>query len=109
MRQIIGWREYVWGMYWRRRDRGDALGAERALPAAFWGDQGWNCLDPARRGGGSLRAPHRAADGARQPPAAAGVEPWAAVRVVRGTFIDGAEWVMVPNMIGMALFADGGR
>ena len=112
VRQIIGWREYVWGMYWRRRDRGNALGARRELPAAFWGEPtGWNCLDTVVRGvqedayanhierlmvlGNILLL--------------AGVTPWAAVRWFQGAFIDGAEWVMAPNAAGMALYADGGE
>ncbi|RKQ91735.1 deoxyribodipyrimidine photolyase-related protein [Solirubrobacter pauli] len=112
VRQIIGWREYVWGMYRRRRDRGNALGAHHALPPAFWGHQtGWHCLDTVVRGveedayanhierlmvlGNILLL--------------AGVEPWAAVRWFQGAFIDGAEWVMAPNAAGMALYADGGE
>ena len=47
MRQIIGWREYVWGMYWLRREPGATRCAPGApLPAAYWGEPtGWNCLD----------------------------------------------------------------
>jgi deoxyribodipyrimidine photolyase-related protein len=112
VRQIIGWREYVWGMYWHRRGRGNALQARRALPAAFWGEAtGWHCLDTVVRGveqdayanhierlmvlGNILLL--------------AGVKPWDAVRWFQGSFIDGAEWVMAPNAAGMALHADGGE
>ena len=38
-----------------------------------------------------------------------GVDPWALTEWMWANFIDGAEWVMLPNVIGMALHADGGR
>jgi deoxyribodipyrimidine photolyase-related protein len=39
----------------------------------------------------------------------AGVDPAAAVDWMWRSYVDGAEWVMLPNLIGMALHADGGR
>ncbi len=115
VRQIIGWREYVWGMYWyRERDwrRGNALRAQRALPAAFWtGKTDAECLratlaDVRERAyahhiqrlmvlGNTLLL--------------TGVKPWEAVEWFHAAFIDGAEWVMAPNAAGMSLWADGGR
>jgi deoxyribodipyrimidine photolyase-related protein len=38
-----------------------------------------------------------------------GVRPWEAVEYFQAAFIDGAEWVMAPNVAGMATHADGGR
>jgi len=38
-----------------------------------------------------------------------GVRPWEAVEWFQAAFIDGAEWVMAPNVAGMATWADGGR
>jgi len=51
VRQILGWREYVWAMYWLRADawRADnALGATAPLPEVFWtGDTDLECLRQA--------------------------------------------------------------
>ena len=38
-----------------------------------------------------------------------GVDPWAMTEWMWASFVDGAEWVMLPNVVGMALHADGGR
>jgi deoxyribodipyrimidine photolyase-related protein len=115
VRQIIGWREYVWGMYWLRRDRwprANALRARRDLPQAYLGrETGWNCLDTVVRGvhedGYAHHIERLMVLGTTL--LMAGVKPWEAVRWFERGFVDGAEWVMAPNAAGMALFADGGE
>jgi deoxyribodipyrimidine photolyase-related protein len=123
IRQVIGWREYVWGLYWLWMPsyRGEnALGARRPLPPVF-------TADPT--GGPHAAATHMAcvasALGSVHDHAwahhiqrlmvlgnlalLAGVDPWALTQWMWASFVDGAEWVMLPNVIGMALHADGGR
>lgn len=115
IRQVIGWREYVWGVYWmwmpnyRRRN---ALGADRPVPPVFRGESGteMNCVrqcmstlhDRAYNHHiqrlmvlGNLAMLH-------------GVDPWDMTEWMWSSFIDGAEWVMLPNVIGMSQWADGG-
>jgi deoxyribodipyrimidine photolyase-related protein len=116
VRQVVGWREYVWGVYWRWMPgyRGtNALGAYRPLPPAFTGeagtrmrclqhvlaeqhDHGWNHHIQRLMVLGNLSL-------------LAGVDPWAVTGWMRERYVDGAEWVMLPNVVGMALHADGGR
>jgi deoxyribodipyrimidine photolyase-related protein len=115
IRQVIGWREYVWGLYWLWMPQyraENALGADRSLPPLFTGaptsmacvasamrsvhDHGWAHHIQRLMVLGNLAL-------------LAGVEPWALTEWMWASFVDGAEWVMLPNVIGMALHADGGR
>jgi deoxyribodipyrimidine photolyase-related protein len=114
VRQVIGWREYVWGMYWLRGDawrQEDALGAQRPLPEVFWtGETDANCLSSAVL---DVRARAYAHHIQRLMVLGnlmllLGVRPWEAVEWFQSAFIDGAEWVMAPNVAGMATWADGG-
>jgi deoxyribodipyrimidine photolyase-related protein len=114
IRQVVGWREYVWGMYWLRGDDWrelDALGADRPLPDAFWsGETDAECLRS------TLQDVHETAYAHHIQRLMVlgnlmlllGVRPWEAVEWFQASFIDGAEWVMAPNVAGMATFADGG-
>ncbi len=119
LRQVIGWREFVWGMYWHQlpgiRDA-NALDARRDLPPVLRGsadgvaatdmrcvattmdglhDHGWTHHIQRLMILGNLCL-------------LAGVEPRQVSDWMWETFVDGAEWVMLPNVQGMALFADGG-
>ena len=115
VRQILGWREYVWGTYWLRRERWpheNALSAGFDLPNAFWGrTTSWNCLDTVvaqvRETGYAHHIQRLMVLGNAM--LLAGVKPWQAVRWFQGAFLDGAEWVMAPNAAGMTLYADEGQ
>lgn len=116
IRQILGWREYVWGCYWLFGDAYGAsneLRAERALFPLF--------TEPART---QMRCVRDALESVSSHAYAhhiqrlmvlgnlaliAGMHPRALSDWMQASFIDGGEWVMWPNVLGMALFADGGR
>ncbi len=116
VRQVIGWREFVWGIYWLwMPGYGDSneLRADRPLPAAFTGDSGteMRCVNEVL-GHVEQRAYAHHIERLMvlgNLALTAGVDPRAMTEWMTGAFIDGAEWVMLPNVIGMALFADGGR
>jgi deoxyribodipyrimidine photolyase-related protein len=116
IRQVIGWREYVWGVYWRwmpeYRDQNE-LGADRPVPPVLRGEAETemncvrHCIDGLHDRAyahhiqrlmvlGNLAMLH-------------GVDPWAMTEWMWASFVDGAEWVMLPNVIGMSQWADGGR
>ena len=116
IRQVIGWREYVHGLYWfLDEDYADLneLGAHRPLPPLF--------REPTRTSmacvASALGAVHERgwAHHIQRLMIMGNLALLAAVRPDELTawmwemFVDGAEWVMVPNVVGMALHADGGR
>ncbi len=116
LRQVIGWREYVWGLYWLWGDEyamRNELRANRPLPPVLLGraptkmrcvehtlrdlhDHGWVHHIQRLMILGNLAL-------------LAGVQPQAMTGWMWAGFVDGAEWVMVPNVVGMALHADGGK
>ena len=114
LRQVIGWREYVWGRYWQwmpaYRDRNELV-ATRPLPPVFRGGQtAMRCVGEVLR---SVAARGYAHHIQRLMVLGnlgllAGIEPLEMARWMQRGFVDGAEWVMLPNVLGMALFADGG-
>jgi deoxyribodipyrimidine photolyase-related protein len=115
IRQIIGWREYVWGLYWMSmpgyRDE-NALGASLSLPPLFsGGSTRMNCVAQTLRSVENYSWAHHIQRLMVLGNFAltSGVQPQEFTAWMSRVFIDAAEWVMVPNVIGMALYADGGR
>jgi deoxyribodipyrimidine photolyase-related protein len=115
VRQIIGWREYVWGLYWLwmpdYRGR-NALRSHRPLPPVLTGDAGtdMHCVEVAVSGIRDRAWVHHIQRLMVLGNLAlvAGIEPSAMVEWMWASFVDGAEWVMLPNLVGMSLHADGG-
>ncbi|MEL7210312.1 MAG: cryptochrome/photolyase family protein, partial [Actinomycetota bacterium] len=113
IRQVIGWREYVWGLYWlwmpEYRDE-NALAATRAVPPAFTGDAETDmaCVASVVSNVHDRGYAHHIERLMVLGNLAltAGVDPQAMTDWMWANFVDGAEWVMVPNVIGMALHAD---
>jgi deoxyribodipyrimidine photolyase-related protein len=115
IRQVIGWREYVWGRYWSwmpdYRTRND-LGASMDLPPVFddHSTTQMRCMSEV------LGAVHSRAYAHHIQRLmiignlclTAGIEPQQVNDWMWANFVDGAEWVMLPNVIGMSQFADGG-
>ena len=114
IRQILGWREYVRGVYWAKMPGYADLnhfGHDRPLPAWFWnGETQMNCL--AATIGQSLQfayAHHiQRLMVIGNFALLAGLAPDAVHRWYLGIYIDAFEWVELPNTLGMSQFADGG-
>ncbi len=115
VRQILGWREYVRGVYWTLMpdyaDR-NALQATRKLPAFYWtGDTDMRCL---REAIGST-ARHAYSHHIQRLMVTgnfallAGLAPREIERWYLAVYADAFEWVEMPNTLGMAIFADGGQ
>ena len=114
IRQILGWREYVRGIYWAHMPEyaeRNFFGAERAMPAWFWtGKTRMACLRHAI--GQTLE--HSYAHHIQRLMVTgnfallAGLHPDEVDAWYLGVYIDALEWVEMPNTRGMSQFADGG-
>ncbi|MEO1967317.1 MAG: cryptochrome/photolyase family protein [Sphingomonadaceae bacterium] len=114
IRQIIGWREYVRGFYWHQMphlQRANALNAQRALPEFFWsGETDMACLADCIR---STRDNAHAHHIQRLMVLGnfcllAGIKPWEVQDWFLVVYADAYEWVELPNVAAMILYADGG-
>ncbi len=118
IRQILGWREYMWHLYWRLGPEylnNNHLGAQAALPT-WWADLEADAVDAE-----CLR---QALSGVRDRGWAhhiqrlmvlgshalqRGYHPRALSDWFATAFVDGFAWVMPTNVIGMSQYADGGQ
>ena len=114
IRQILGWREFIHGIYWLKMPayrEENFLKADRPLPRwAYTGKTEMRCVSEAIRGTLDLAYNHHIQRlmvlgnyfllG--------GYEPKAVLRWYTEMYLDAYDWVMVPNVLGMILFADGG-
>ncbi|MFJ6503029.1 cryptochrome/photolyase family protein [Streptomyces sp. NPDC091879] len=118
VRQIAGWREYVWQLYWHFGDDyrdSNALRHHTPLPDWFLDldadavtarclattlaqvrDTGWTHHIPRLMLLGSYALQR-------------GWDPRAVTDWFHRCFVDGYDWVMLPNVVGMSQYADGGR
>ncbi len=114
IRQVIGWREYVRGVYWHFMpgylDR-NTLAADRPLPNLYWtGVTEMNCLRDAV--GQTLE--HGYAHHIQRLMVTGlfallfGVDPRRVHEWYLAVYVDAVEWVELPNTLGMSQFADGG-
>ena len=115
IRQVIGWREFIRGMYWldmpRMRDA-NHYGFDRALPPWYWtADVGMNCMrhciGQTLEHGYAHHIQRLMVTG--QFGLLAGIRPQEVADWYLAVYVDAVEWVELPNVIGMALHADGGR
>jgi len=114
IRQVIGWREFVWGISWLWPNQGNAnvLGNRRSLPPSW-----------SKRAPTDLRCLQIALDGLHEHgwvhhiqrlmvlsnfANLYGMHPQAVRDWMREQYVDGADWVMGPNVMGMGMWADGG-
>ena len=114
VRQILGWREYVRGIYWTRMPgyaESNALGADVPLPAWYWtGATDMRCQREAI--GQTLE--HGYAHHIQRLMVTGlyalllGVQPKQVHEWYLAVYVDAVEWVELPNTLGMSQYADGG-
>lgn len=115
IRQILGWREYVRGIYWALMpdyQHNNFFDHQRELPSWFWtGKTQMRCVSHAI--GQSLNEAYahhiQRLMVIGNFALLAGLQPQAVHEWYLGVYIDAFEWVELPNTLGMSQFADGGK
>lgn len=114
IRQILGWREYMRGIYWAKMPEYATLNFfnhERKLPSWFWtGETKMNCLKHAINQSLEQAYAHHIQRLMVTGNFAllAGIHPDEVDRWYLGIYIDAFEWVEITNTRGMSQYADGG-
>ncbi|MGL5839029.1 MAG: cryptochrome/photolyase family protein [Sphingorhabdus sp.] len=114
IRQIIGWREYVRGIYWREGPdymHRNTLGATRPLPWFYWSadtDMACvrACVEQTRDQAYAHHIQRLMVTGNFA--LLAGIDPYEVHIWYLAVYADAYEWVEAPNTVGMSQFADGG-
>jgi deoxyribodipyrimidine photolyase-related protein len=114
IRQILGWREYVRGIYWTQMPgyaERNAQGAQQDLPAWYWtGATDMACLHDAL----AQTLTHGYANHIQRLMVTGlyalmlGVQPQQVHAWYLAVYVDAVEWVELPNTLGMSQYADGG-
>ncbi|RUO72758.1 cryptochrome/photolyase family protein [Idiomarina seosinensis] len=114
VRQIIGWREYIRGIYWRfmpEYKNQNQLHHQRSLPAFYWNAKtNMNCVRQSVQQSLDYAYAHHIQRLMVTGNFAllAGVDPDQVDDWYLGIYIDALEWVELPNTRGMSQYADGG-
>jgi deoxyribodipyrimidine photolyase-related protein len=114
IRQVIGWREYMRGIYWREgpgyADR-NFLGHKRALPSWYWtGDTDMHCMAQVL----TQTLDHAHAHHIQRLMVTGnfalliGADPKQVHLWYLEVYLDAYEWVELPNTLGISQFGDGG-
>lgn len=118
VRQIIGWRDWMWHLYWHLGEpyttRNNKLHARRRVPDSWWELDSdaieANCLSSVIAGvrdrGWAHHIPRLMILGNFA--LERGFRPDEMTEWFTGAFVDGTPWVMPTNVVGMSLHADGG-
>lgn len=113
VRQVIGWREFIRGVYWLRMPHlreANLLGAQRPLPAFFWEPDKtrMRCMSQSvatvQRHGYAHHIQRLMVLGNFA--LLAGIAPLEISHWFWAGFVDAFEWVELPNVHGMAVYAD---
>lgn len=114
IRQIIGWREYVRGIYWLKMPayaQQNALGNTRKLPHYYWsGNTGMACMSACFQNTFEHAYAHHIQRLMVTGNFAllAGIEPEQICEWYLAVYADAYDWVELPNTLGMVMHADAG-
>ena len=114
IRQLLGWREYVRGIYWLHMPdyaTRNAFGNTRALPEFYWtGQTRMNCMRQAIGQTLELAYAHHIQRLMVTGNFAllAGIAPQQVCDWYLAVYMDAFDWVELPNTLGMVMHADGG-